>query len=150
MAQLKSKAAPVVIAVAVILFGLAIALAYQKGKDTSNKPPANAATNHASQNPTDVVPQLSSLNNQSVTLKGRIQQYTATDYYIVGDGKQPGAIKLDFSKSKVNAADYANPTITNDPQTTGKIAAKGPVTVTGKITQPTASGQYVLVVQSVK
>ena len=155
MAHMKSILVPAAALIVVGGAATAIMLTKQPEPNTSvdsakTADPGKSQDQVKEYSPTDIVKQLSQYNNQRLTLKGSINQLPSKEYYVVGEGNPPGAIKLDFSKSRLDPTKYSN-TSEDVKYTGGKPPTlKGSFSVTGKLARPATSGPYVLIVESIK
>ena len=107
----KKRPLLVVSVLLIVMAGLAIAF-YGNRSSTINEPAQKTATvqgnsNEKAYGPTDIIKNLSEYENKVITVQGTINQFENKDYYIVGGGKPPGAIRLTFP-SKINTDSYAN------------------------------------------
>ncbi len=176
MKKINPKLAITLTAIAVLLVGAVINVLL---KDSNTKTPAADRITTIS----DIINSPSDIVGKDITLKGQVVELASTGYYLVGQtDKQPtasdpgkpvvGAVKLDFSKSKINPKKYVDcpdqlNTPTTPPDTSASpVPAKNPPkipteanvptsrlpesTIRGRLTQIKATNQALLVVKSIE
>lgn len=146
----------IIVLAAIIITALAVILVRKPGSKTSSTASVSSKSSSATiiLDPTAVVRQTALYQNKTISLRGRIAQ-AGPDYYIVGkvtsNGQPPGAVKLDFSKTKRNPKQYiAGNTTVNEPSR-GVVKSSpqnaATVIVTGEL-QSSKATQLILVVGS--
>jgi hypothetical protein len=112
-------------------------------KSGSPAPTAASANNHTYKTTADLVKNSQQEAGQDVTVTGTIVKADTT-YYVVGQGKSPVALKLDFSKTSLDPNNYVAPAATD----TGKPVTSKQYTVTGTLSA--VDKNSFLLVKSVK
>lgn len=167
MASVNKKQLIAIIAIVLVTNGIT-ALVLMNDGNNSGKSSATKKITSGTLNPTDVIKQPAPYVNTIVSVKGNLVHSSTGDYFVVGPEKTaPGAVKLDFSKSKLDPSKYVNEVGSGKATTTAvpapadnskqpqatpsaKITIKGPFTVSGTLTQNATSHAIVLIVDSVK
>ncbi|HVE80746.1 MAG TPA: hypothetical protein VNA68_01220 [Candidatus Dormibacteraeota bacterium] len=117
----------------------------------SSKTAPKASTAVAVPSATEVVKNLQKYVGKTISLKGNIVQQQ-NDYFVVGLEKDsPGAIKLDFSQSKIDPLQYANviPKDQKESDVAKQPVPKGPFTVKGRLVQDVPNSAPRLIVESI-
>jgi hypothetical protein len=153
MSQPKLKLFVGLVIILIVIGAVVIVITDKNPKDsitiTKKTTTANPQSPAITASPNDVAKQLGQHNGKVIALKGQIYQISGV-YYVVGAGKTPSAVKLDFSKSNVDPVQYANVPPGGQKAPEGKtVTTKGDFTVTGQVSLPKGSGP-VLVVTSIK
>ncbi len=161
MASVNKKQLVIIIAIILATNGVTAAVIASNHTEKSDTA-VTVKDSNAVLTPTDVLKQASQYSGKVISVKGSVV-HSKLGYYIAGqEKKNPGAILLDFDKSKVNPTSYANEAgkpqaaalDTSKPSTptsaSNKVAAKGLFTITGRLVQNPTSHAIVLVVESVK
>ena len=126
----------------IVVCGLLTAIALltkdssDKSADTS-KNAAKTADVEKGENPTEVLDSVDQYQGKEVALTGTITEISDGKYYVVGNNKEySGAVLLDFSKSKLDPADYAN--AAPDSKSKQRVVLKGPFIIKGTFNQDTS------------
>jgi hypothetical protein len=140
--RVKSPAFLAIILLLIITNVITAEVVSRHKSDSSASAKVSAST-HTYKAPADLVKNSQKEAGKDVTVTGTIVK-SDTTYYVVGQGKSPVALKLDFSKTSLDPNNYVAPAATD----TGKPVTAKQYTVSGTLSA--VDKNSFLLVKSVK
>jgi hypothetical protein len=148
----KQKIAPLVLLLVIAGIAIVVALVVYKPNKKENKPTSSTTTQAAIPpiSPTAVAKDVAKYKGKHIAVQGTVYQLPDKQYILISSDQPPSAVRLDFSKTKIDPSQYANQANTSHKVDTRLEDPHGQVIVTGTFTQGTTKNPYYLLVESVK
>jgi hypothetical protein len=137
-----------VIGLIVIAGGAGYFIGYSRGSvpDPASQQAAIKATSGF-----DILKDIEGNSGKKATLSGRIYKVQADYFLSEANVPKPSGIKLNFSKSKIDPAQYSNQADTTPNENNESVPQlKGPYKVSGTLQRDKTSGAPYLVIDSIK